>query len=161
MIYALITIGTFILMEGITWCTHKFVMHGFLWYLHEDHHQPKYKHFFEKNDAFFFIFAIPSFCFSYFGPTYGIPELFFVGLGIFLYGIAYFLVHDVLIHQRFSWFKNTDNIYFRAIRKAHKVHHKHLGKEDGECFGMLWVPMKYFKEAARYKKNLKVNSQAS
>ncbi|HCY45426.1 MAG TPA: carotene hydroxylase, partial [Flavobacteriales bacterium] len=25
-------------MEGITWCTHKFVMHGFLWYLHEDHH---------------------------------------------------------------------------------------------------------------------------
>ncbi|MDG2274630.1 MAG: carotene hydroxylase, partial [Flavobacteriaceae bacterium] len=36
-------------MEGITWCTHKFVMHGFLWYLHEDHHQPKYKNLFEKN----------------------------------------------------------------------------------------------------------------
>ena len=39
---------TFLLMEGITWCTHKFVMHGFLWYLHEDHHQPKYKNLFEK-----------------------------------------------------------------------------------------------------------------
>jgi len=27
------------------------------------------------------------------------------------------------------------------------MHHKHTGKEDGECFGMLWVPMKYYKEA--------------
>jgi beta-carotene 3-hydroxylase len=36
-----------------------------------------------------------------------------------------------------------------AIRKAHKVHHKHLGKEDGECFGMLVVPFKYYKEAKK------------
>ena len=27
----------------------------------------------------------------------------------------------------------------------HKIHHKHLGKKDGECFGMLVVPFKYFK----------------
>jgi beta-carotene 3-hydroxylase len=32
-----------------------------------------------------------------------------------------------------------------AIRRAHKIHHKHLGKEEGECFGMLWVPMKYYR----------------
>jgi beta-carotene 3-hydroxylase len=25
------------------------------------------------------------------------------------------------------------------------MHHKHLGKQDGECFGMLWVPMKYYR----------------
>ena len=24
--------------------------------------------------------------------------------------------------------------------------HKHLGKKDGECFGMLFVPFKYFKK---------------
>jgi len=24
-------------------------------------------------------------------------------------------------------------------------HHKHFGKEDGECFGMLYVPFKYYK----------------
>jgi beta-carotene 3-hydroxylase len=70
-----------------------------------------------------------------------------------LYGLSYFLIHDVLIHQRFDWFKRTDNLYFRAIRKAHKVHHKHLYKEDGECFGMLYVPIKYFREAAAYKRN--------
>jgi beta-carotene 3-hydroxylase len=74
-----------------------------------------------------------------------------VGLGVLFYGVAYFLVHDVLIHQRFNWFSRTDNVYFRAIRKAHKVHHKHLNKEHGECFGMLWVPLKYYKQAQAYK----------
>ena len=45
-VLVLISLVTFLIMEGITWCTHKFVMHGFLWYLHEDHHQPKYKNIF-------------------------------------------------------------------------------------------------------------------
>ena len=67
------------------------------------------------------------------------------GLGILLYGLTYFLIHDVFIHQRFKWFRNSNNVYFRAIRRAHKIHHKHLTKEDGECFGMLVVPWKYFK----------------
>ncbi|MEJ6797060.1 MAG: carotene hydroxylase, partial [Flavobacteriales bacterium] len=70
--------------------------------------------------------------------------LFFVGLGIMFYGAAYFLVHDVLIHQRFNWFKKTDSAYLKALRKAHKVHHKHLNKMNGECFGMLIVPKKYY-----------------
>ena len=70
-----------------------------------------------------------------------------MGLGILFYGMAYFAVHDIFIHQRLNWLKRTDNGYFRAIRKAHKVHHKHLGKGEGECFGMLVVPSKYFKEA--------------
>ncbi len=133
-------------MEAVTWMTHKFVMHGLLWYLHEDHHQPKYQHVFEKNDAFFVIFAIPSILLFYYGVH---PELnfkFFIALGILCYGMAYFLVHDVLIHQRFKWFDRTQNWYFAGLRKAHKVHHKHLNKEDGECFGMLFVPLRYFKE---------------
>lgn len=140
-----VTIGTFLLMEGITWCTHKFVMHGFLWYLHEDHHQPKYQGTFEKNDAFFVIFAVPSIALLYFGLEPVLNYKFFIGLGIFFYGVAYFLIHDVLIHQRFKWFKHTKNKYLIGLRKAHKIHHKHLGKEHGECFGMLNVPKKYFK----------------
>jgi beta-carotene 3-hydroxylase len=27
------------------------------------------------------------------------------------------------------------------------MHHIHKGKEEGECFGMLWVPFKYLKAA--------------
>lgn len=146
MIYALITLGVFVLMEGITWCTHKYVMHGFGWFLHEDHHEPGYPHVFEKNDAFFVVFAIPSMALFFAGTYTPQTYLFFIGLGILFYGIAYFLVHDVLIHQRFKWFKKTNIKYFKALRKAHKVHHKNMGKEDSQCFGMLFVPLKYFKE---------------
>lgn len=146
LVFALVTLGTFILMEGVTWCTHKYVMHGFGWYLHEDHHQPGYPHVFEKNDAFFVVFAIPSMLLFFFGIRPELNFLFFIGLGILCYGIAYFLIHDVLIHRRFKWFDKTDNWYFRALRKAHKIHHKNMGKHESECFGMLYVPMRYFKE---------------
>ncbi len=154
MMGVLITLATYVVMEGITWCTHKFVMHGLMWYFHEDHHQPR-GGFFEKNDAFFLIFAVPSCLLIVFGSMGAFDFRFFIGIGILLYGLSYFLIHDVLIHQRFDWFSRTDNVYFRAIRKAHKVHHKHLNKEHGECFGMLYVPKKYFVEAAAYRKNLK------
>ncbi len=146
-----ITLLVFVAMEAVTWFTHKFIMHGWGWYFHEDHHQPGYPHVFEKNDFFFVVFAIPSMLLFYFGAMAGYNFMFYIGLGILMYGIAYFLVHDVLIHRRFNWFENVNNSYFRALRKAHKVHHKHLGKEHGECFGMLWVPRKYFKEAAAAK----------
>ncbi|WPR71058.1 sterol desaturase family protein [Flavobacterium sp. NG2] len=146
MIYFLITLGVFLLMECVTWLTHKYVMHGFMWYFHEDHHQPKYANVFERNDIFFVIFAIPSIILFYYGAEANFNYLFFIGLGITLYGFCYFMIHDVLIHQRFKWFKNTKNKYLIGLRKAHKVHHKHLGKEEGECFGMLFVPFKYWKK---------------
>lgn len=127
---------------------HKYVMHGFLWMLHKDHHVHE-PGFFERNDTFFLIFAVPSSLLMFFGGQAGFNTWFYVGLGILLYGIAYFLVHDVFIHQRFKWLRRSDRPYFKAIRKAHKVHHKHLSKEDGECFGMLWVPFKYYREARK------------
>lgn len=140
-----LVIITFLSMEAVTWFTHKFIMHGLFWYFHKDHHQPKYQQKFERNDIFFVIFAIPSILLFYKGVDNGINYKFFIGLGILLYGISYFIIHDVLIHQRFKWFKNTKNKYLIGLRKAHKIHHKHLGKENGECFGMLLVPFKYFK----------------
>ncbi|MHB0756431.1 sterol desaturase family protein [Polaribacter sp. M15] len=146
MIFALITLATFVVMEGVTWCTHKYIMHGFGWFLHEDHHQPGYPHVFEKNDAFFVIFAIPSSLSIFFGLEQQLYWLAAIGFGILFYGLAYFLVHDVLIHQRFKWFKHTKNRYLLGLRKAHKIHHKNMGKEESECFGMLFVPFKYFRK---------------
>jgi beta-carotene 3-hydroxylase len=143
MIDFLVTAATFLFMEFMAWFAHKFMMHGFLWYLHKDHHQTE-PGFFEKNDAFFLIFAIPSaYCFIT-GSMYD-DFRFFIGLGIAFYGIAYFIVHDIIIHQRFKIFTHWDNRYVKAIRRAHKIHHKHLGKEEGENFGMLIVPLKYWK----------------
>jgi beta-carotene 3-hydroxylase len=144
----LIVLSTFCFMEFMAWFTHKFVMHGFLWMLHKDHHVTE-PGFFEKNDSFFLIFAIPSFLLLLFGAENGVDFKIFIGLGILLYGICYFLVHDVFIHQRFKIFRNSNHPYFRAIRKAHKVHHKHLGREKGECFGMLLVPFKFWREALK------------
>ena len=102
--------------------------------------------FFEKNDTFVLIFAIPSAYFFYSGSLNGDFRL-WIGLGILLYGICYVFVHDIFIHQRFRWLRRTNNVYLTAIRKAHLVHHKHLGPEDGECFGMLLAHPKYFREA--------------
>lgn len=147
-IYIGLVIGTFFFMEFMAWFTHKFVMHGLGWYFHRDHHNHK-PGFFERNDVFFLIFAVPSFLMILFGTLSDYDWRFFVGIGIMIYGACYFLVHDVFIHQRFKWLKRTDNRYFRAIRKAHKMHHKHLDKEEGECFGMLIVPFKYFKGAKK------------
>jgi beta-carotene 3-hydroxylase len=129
-------------MEGVTWLTHKYIMHGLLWYLHRDHHQ-KELGFFEKNDWFFVIFAIPSFLLILFGTTDKVWWMQAIGFGIMAYGFAYFIVHDVIIHQRFKWFTHSDNTYIRSIRWAHKMHHKHLNKGDGESFGMLFVAKKY------------------
>ncbi len=142
-----VTIGTFAAMEFVAWFTHKYVMHGLLWHLHRDHHQG-HTGFFEKNDAFFLIFAIPSVYCYVTGLMYNDMRL-YVGVGISLYGMAYFMVHDVIIHQRFKIGRNSKNSYIRGIKRAHKIHHKYLNKRDGENFGMLFVPFKYFKTAGK------------
>ena len=156
--YILVLLGTFILMEGITWCTHRFVMHGFLWFLHRDHHQVE-PGFFEKNDAFFIIVAVPSMLLIYFGTYDHTWWMQAVGFGIMAYGFAYFIVHDVIIHQRFKWFTRSNSTYVRAIRWAHKMHHKHLDRHDGESFGMLWVAKKYREKIRRDRKLMAGNKK--
>jgi beta-carotene 3-hydroxylase len=61
---------------------------------------------------------------------YAVWPVMYIGFGIWHMELLFF-VHEVFIHQRFKWFRNSDNVYFRAIRRAHKVHHKHMGKEQG------------------------------
>lgn len=141
----LIVIGVFLAMEGFTWVVHKYVMHGFLWVLHKDHHDHSHDGPLEKNDYFFVIFAVPAIALMYWGSLAGWNYIFFIGLGVALYGMGYFFVHDIFIHQRIKLLRDTKNPYLLAIRRAHKQHHKHVGKERGECFGFLWVPVKYFK----------------
>jgi beta-carotene 3-hydroxylase len=145
----LITVVSFLAMEGVAWLTHKYIMHGLLWSLHNDHHKKEHPGFFERNDFFFLLFAVPGIICLFWGSQHDFGPVFFVGLGITFYGFAYFFVHDIFIHQRFRMFRDTRSVYLLAIRRAHKAHHKHLGKQDGECFGMLWVPLKYFRDARR------------
>ena len=59
-------LGTFIAMEGVAWSNHKYIMHGFLWSLHESHHKPR-KGRFELNDFFFVFYASVAMVLMYFG----------------------------------------------------------------------------------------------
>jgi len=137
---------TAVLMEGVAWAMHKYIMLGFFWNLHEDHHvTDKHDSFFELNDSFFVFFAIISISAFVLWTIFKWDIALGVGIGVLIYGIVYFVIHDLFIHQRIKIWRNTKNPYLLAIRRAHKIHHKHLGKEDGECFGMLWVPMKYYR----------------
>ena len=112
--WILIFFGTFSIMEFMAWFTHKYVMHGFLWHLHKDHHKKDHDSWFERNDFFFIFYAVVSMtCFylwSYEDFWYCLP----IGLGILAYGIAYFTVHDIFIHQRAKVFTRTNNVYFRV-----------------------------------------------
>ncbi|PHX61970.1 MAG: beta-carotene hydroxylase [Flavobacteriales bacterium] len=146
-LYIVVFLLTFLIMEFMAWFSHKFIMHGFLWSLHADHHKKDHDSWFERNDAFFIFYAVVSMFFFFLWQNKILASGLAIGLGIFAYGLTYFFVHDIFIHQRFKLFRNANNKYARALRRAHKMHHKHVGKNQGECFGMLLFPFKHYKNA--------------
>ncbi len=152
-IYIFVTLASVAAMEFVAWFAHKYIMHGFLWVWHEDHHLPHHEKegFFEKNDLFFLVFAIPSALCYILGSATPQFWLFFVGVGISIYGLIYFLIHDVYIHQRFKWFRQLDNRYSRAILRAHGAHHAKQTKQDCESFGLLVIDSKYYKKRREWK----------
>jgi beta-carotene 3-hydroxylase len=143
-------IFTFIAIFFVTYCfmefmanfSHRHVMHGFMWYWHEDHHTKTPKRF-EKNDIFFVIFATP--CMALLISNLWFPSIITsaIGFGIMAYGLSYFIVHDLIIHQRIKNRFLLKNKYVQALIKAHRVHHARHEKEGCENFGMLYVPKKY------------------
>ena len=138
-----IVIGTFIFMEGVAWFTHKYIMHGLLWNLHKSHHKV-HKHFFEMNDLFAVIFSIPSILLIYIGYSYeSYSILKYFGIGIFLYGVAYLIFHDIIVHRRIKINFKINSEYMKRIMNAHYVHHKVHTKEGAKAFGFLFAPKKY------------------
>ena len=143
--WILIYLTSFLIMEFMAWFSHKYIMHGFLWSLHKDHHKKDHSSWFERNDLFFIFYAVVSMALVILWGEYGFWAGLPMALGIFTYGVTYFIVHDIFIHQRFKIFRSTNSKYAKGLRRAHKIHHKNIHKGGGECFGMLWVPLKYFK----------------
>ncbi|WP_240676135.1 sterol desaturase family protein [Botryobacter ruber] len=151
---------TFVAMEGVAWAMHKYVLHGFLWWLHKSHHT-RHTHAFELNDLFFAYYGLLAMLFFVFGSE-PIDYRFWIGAGITWYGVAYFLIHDVFIHRRLKVFGKTSNPYLKALNVAHKVHHSVSGKHGAEAYGMLWVAPKYFKlaQVSRRKKQQRTSRGA-
>jgi beta-carotene 3-hydroxylase len=144
----LLVILAFLFMEFMAWFTHKYVMHGFMWFFHRDHHIRDGRKI-EWNDIFAVIFAAPSILLIYLGVMTPNTYLLSIGIGIMLYGAAYFMFHDVYVHQRIPILKNFSNRYLRATVKAHLEHHNPHAHYN---YGFLLAPFKYYKEEFGKKK---------
>jgi len=144
MLYLLIIIVTFFFMEGVAWFLHKYIMHGFGWYLHEDHHR-YHKGRIEKNDVFGLIFSIISFLLFLFGTLYTQYYVVAFGIGIMLYGFAYFIVHDIFFHKRVKLKYKPKSDYMKRVLKAHAIHHQKSTPNSGVAFGFIYASKKYQK----------------
>jgi beta-carotene 3-hydroxylase len=148
----LIVVATVIAMEGFAWWAHKYIMHGWGWGWHRDHHEPHDSHL-EKNDLYavvFGTFTVGLFIFGYFYST----PLWWVAAGITAYGLIYSFIHDGLVHQRyFNWVPRRG--YAKRLVQAHRLHHATQGKEGGVSFGFVFA-----RDPARLKIELKAQRQA-
>ncbi|NDP22146.1 MAG: hypothetical protein GZ091_13855 [Paludibacter sp.] len=143
-------------MEFVAWSNHNYVMHGFLWKWHKDHHRkdnlqglPKKTEDqrFEKNDLFFLVYAIPAIVLLIVGFSMHYLPMVFIGIGITLYGFTYFAIHDIIIHHRIkiSFLNKKHNYFIQAIIRAHTAHHKPKNKKDFNNYGLLIFSPRYFK----------------
>ncbi len=135
-----IVLATVAAMEGVAWASHKYIMHGFGWSWHRDHHEPHDK-LLEKNDRFaLFGAAISIALFAAGSPMIMGDKAWeagtWIGLGVLVYGVIYTLIHDGLVHQRyFTWVPRRG--YAKRLVQAHRLHHATLGREGGVSFGFL------------------------
>ncbi len=152
----LLILAAYLFMEFMAWFTHKYVMHGFLWKWHKDHHRKDGKEYlpqkteewqFEKNDLFFLIFAIPAMILMITGFIIPIHSLIFISIGITLYGLTYFLIHDIVIHKRLdvARLQKIKNPYLKAVIKAHIDHHNPKSTKGFKNFGLLIFPIQYLR----------------
>lgn len=139
---SVIVLATVIAMECVAWSSHKYIMHGWGWGWHRDHHEP-HDSFFEKNDLYALfgaglsisMFALGSPMIR--GDAAWWPGT-WIGLGVLAYGVIYTLVHDGLVHQRwFRWVPKRG--YAKRLVQAHKLHHATIGKEGGVSFGFVFA----------------------
>jgi beta-carotene 3-hydroxylase len=123
----------FVLMEPLTYAVHRWVMHGPGRALHRSHHQPAAGRL-EANDLFPVVFAsVVGVALAIGFNVRGFAWLVPVATGVTLYGVAYGIVHDGVIHGRLPAVRRVSGRYLRSLADAHRVHHLF----GGEPFGML------------------------
>lgn len=134
----------FLLMEVVSYVVHRWLFHGVLWKIHLSHHYPR-KSLFEANDIFSLIFALIAIA-MIFSSNSVISAM---GVGISIYGVAYFIVHDMFTHRRFFPFKSKNRLLL-LLRSAHQRHHQSVEKAGLEPFGLFIFDYKRFREVSRF-----------
>ena len=134
----------FALMEIISYLVHRFLFHGVLWNIHESHHKPNHG-LFELNDLFSLFFAAVSIWFIYIGSSDPFSAFYLgTGIGIAVYGLLYFIIHDLFTHKRFFPIK-SENRVMRLVRRAHQRHHQDVGEKGQEPYGLFLFPYDEYK----------------
>lgn len=133
-----LAVASFATMECTAWAAHKYIMHGWGWGWHRSHHEP-HEGWFEVNDLYGIFFAVAAVAgFSWLVPFW--PPLWWILAGVSAYGVAYFVVHDGLVHQRWPFSHKPRHPYLKRLVQAHKLHHAVDGREDCVSFGFLYAP---------------------
>lgn len=133
----LIVIATVVAMELAAMAVHRFIMHGPGWRWHESHHH-QHSGLLEKNDLYAVVFAAISV--SLFAAGNRVPVLWWVALGMVIYGLLYALLHDVLVHQRIRFPRQPRRGYLKRLVQAHRLHHAVREREGAVSFGFLYAP---------------------
>ena len=138
----LIVIATVAAMEWVAWSSHKYIMHGWGWGWHRDHHE-SHDNVLEKNDLYGVVGAVMAMSSFAIGSPLVLGEAawwpaIWIGVGITIYGVIYTLIHDGLVHQRYFRYVPKRG-YFKRLVQAHKLHHATIGKEGGVSFGFIWA----------------------
>lgn len=153
LIPTLLVIGTIAFMEWFAAWSHEHIMHGWGWNWHKSHHEP-HDGVFEKNDLYALVFTAVAIA-LYVGAHWFWP-LRWIALGLTMYGMLYFFMHDGLVHQRWPFKYVPRNGYLKRVYQAHRLHHAVKGREHCVSFGFI-----YAEPAAVLKKKLQDNARAA
>lgn len=130
--------ATVVVMEGVAWAVHKYVMHGPGWGWHRSHHEPR-EGTFERNDAYGLVFGLISLGLILYGAG-ALGPAYWVGVGMAAYGVLYFIVHDGLVHQRWPFRHVPRSGYLKRLVQAHRLHHAVEDRQGCVSFGFLYAP---------------------
>lgn len=132
--------ATILGMEIFAYVVHRWVMHGFGWFLHESHHRPRTGNW-ELNDWYFVIFATPSIVLLVLGTSGTTGDwATWIGAGIAGYGAIYLGFHDIIVHRRIETGYVPRWSYMKRIVQAHRLHHVVETKHGTVSFGFIYAP---------------------
>lgn len=120
-----IAIVVAVAMEPWARILHHYVWHRFLWPIHRSHHTRR-KGRFEANDVLSATHAPIAAALIMIGCNlhgFAASVALGIGAGMTLFGFAYVVVHDGLVHGRLPVGFLARHAFLRRVRDAHAVHH--------------------------------------
>ena len=133
----LLVVATVAGMEFCAVLAHRHIMHGPGWNWHRSHHEA-HDDLLEENDLYAVVFA--AFAVALMALGHWWSPSFWVSIGLVVYGMMYFILHDGLVHQRWPFRHVPRRGYLKRLYQAHKMHHAVEGRDGSVSFGFLYAP---------------------